>query len=65
MTIQPSDFSAAVAHYKAIADEKLARLRTSAQYDSFLNDDAVAAFSSIDACAYAGRSHKQLKPSVS
>lgn len=64
MTIKSSDFSAAVAHYKAIADEKLARLRASAQYDSFLNDDAVAAFSSIEASAYAGHARKQHKSSV-
>lgn len=55
------DFSASVNQFKAIADEKLARLRASARYDSFLSDDAIAAFSSIEASAYAGRPHKPRK----
>ncbi|WP_252088873.1 hypothetical protein [Pseudomonas sp. MWU13-3659] len=58
---KPGDFTASVNHFKAIADEKLARLRASAQYDSFLTDAAITAFSSIETSAYAGRPHKPHK----
>ncbi|CAK15170.1 hypothetical protein [Pseudomonas entomophila] len=58
---KPSDFTASVNHFKTIADEKLARLRASAHYDSFLTDDAITAFSRIETSAYAGRPHKPRK----
>ncbi|QXH44082.1 hypothetical protein KSS93_14335 [Pseudomonas xanthosomatis] len=61
MTDKPSDVSATVAHFKAIADEKLAQLRASSQYDSFLNENAIEAFSRIEQSSYAGRPHASRK----
>lgn len=55
MTAKPSDFEATVAYFKAVADEKLARLRASPQYDSFISDAAVEAFAKVEGSAYAGR----------
>ncbi|WP_194790306.1 hypothetical protein [Pseudomonas sp. UFMG81] len=65
MTTHTNEFDATVAHFKAIADEKLARLRGSPQFDSFLTQEAVAAFSRVETSAYAGRSLKQHKRPLS
>lgn len=55
MTATPGDFEATVAYFKAVADEKLARLRASPHYDSFINEAAVEAFAKVEGSAYAGR----------
>ena len=59
MTDKNRDFSATVAHFKAAADEKLARLRASAQYRSFLSDEAIDAFANIEQSSYAGLARKR------
>lgn len=63
MASNDGDFSANVARYKAIADEKLARLRKCAQYQSFFTQDAIEAFAKIEGSAFAGRPMKRNKVS--
>ncbi|MFT0519251.1 hypothetical protein [Pseudomonas faucium] len=63
MANKTGDFSADVARYKAMADERLARLIGSARYHSFLTNEAIDAFAKIEDSAYAGRSLKAAKPS--
>ncbi|MDH0647787.1 hypothetical protein N5D48_10295 [Pseudomonas sp. GD03858] len=57
-----STFDANVAYFKAVAEQKLARFRASAQYDSFLSDDAIDAFAKVEGSAYAGRPRTSRKP---
>ncbi|MFJ4255769.1 hypothetical protein ACIP01_02300 [Pseudomonas monteilii] len=61
MTSKSNDFEASVAHFKAIADEKLARLRESATFQGFTNEEALEAFAKIDSSTYAGRPIKRKK----
>lgn len=61
MATKHSDFSANVARYKAIADERLSRLRESVRFDGFLTDEAIEAFSKVEGSAYAGRPLKNRK----
>lgn len=63
MASKSSDFKASVAQFKAIADEKLARLRESAQFQGFISEDALEAFSKIDSSTYAGRPTTRKKAS--
>lgn len=55
MASKSSDFEASVAHFKAVADEKLARLRESVQFHGFVNQETVEAFAKVDCSTYAGR----------
>jgi len=64
MSTKSSDFSASVAHFRAVADAKLTRLRQSAQYESLLNGDAVEAFTKVEGSVYAGASGKRRKCSL-
>ncbi|CAM3946424.1 hypothetical protein CCOS865_04353 [Pseudomonas reidholzensis] len=58
MAYPSCDLSAEVAKFKAIAAQKMARMRHSAQYHSFLNDAAIGAFSKVDGCDYAGHTSR-------
>lgn len=55
MPHSPSNFSAEVGRFKAIAAHRIALERNSARHHSFLNDDAIDAFSKIEGCTYAGQ----------
>lgn len=59
MANEIGDFSANVAHFKAIADEKLARLRASATFHGFIDKKTLDAFARVDSSAFAGRSVKR------
>ena len=61
----PDDFTEAVARFKALADERLARLRASARYESFLSDGAIDAFAQIDQSGYAGHARSAGKRQAS
>lgn len=61
MSTKSSDFSESIAHFRAIADAKLARLRESAHYDSFLTEEAIEAFAKVEGSVYAGTSGKRRK----
>lgn len=63
MASKDGDFSANVARYKAIADEKLARLRESAQYQTYFTEEAIDAFAKVEDSAFAGRPMKRSKVS--
>lgn len=62
MVTKTSNFDEAVAHFKAIAQAKLKRLRESAHYQSFLTDEAIDAFSKVEGTVLAGKPSKRTHP---
>ncbi|WDY55963.1 hypothetical protein [Pseudomonas sp. PSKL.D1] len=61
MTNQSADFSENVAHYKAIAEKKIALLRESARFKGFITQATVDEFAKIEDFTYAGLSLKVSK----
>ncbi|MFJ4064538.1 hypothetical protein ACIPW4_04485 [Pseudomonas sp. NPDC089996] len=61
MANETDAFSASAAHFKATAEEKLARLRKCAQFHGFISEETLEAFARIEQSAYAGRSIKHRK----
>lgn len=59
MVTETRNFDEAVAHFKAIAEAKLKRLRESAQYQSFLKDEAIQAFNQVEGSGLAGKPSKR------
>lgn len=53
-----ADFSATVARFKAIADQKIASMRSSVSYNSFLEGATIEAFAKVEQSNYAGHARQ-------